>query len=392
MYYIIELVFTCCVILLSHSPVKAKLPGIICVSDLEQADPYNYDCSNLSLNWTLLNNLIDATWSATNLNLASNEFGPIVANLSLNQFKLLNNTLNLSSNSLEEIQSHAFYYMVQLNVQSNETGTLVSFPIVKLDLSKNSFTRLPWNSIKSLSNLKELFLSHNNISSLDMGDLLFNTDSNNLSDDLFSSLTHVYLSSCSLKYVSHDILKYLTNLVMLDLSKNQLKSLDPQIGQVLGYNNDRRIFDEQNRPATQLDLHDNPLECNCSLLWLKKYLLKYGKNDAAQTCITRRAIPLSEQIQPSIVRIETVDLGLEQPPNTIDMKEEQIVFADKEKYESIILLDKNRFFCDLEFIDLVNATVVKKIEKKYIVQLTCVVKVCFFCWVLERNFFSFDYN
>ncbi len=248
MYYIIELVFTCCVILLSHSPVKAKLPGIICVSDLEQADPYNYDCSNLSLNWTLLNNLIDATWSATNLNLASNEFGPIVANLSLNQFKLLNNTLNLSSNSLEEIQSHAFYYMVQLNVQSNETGTLVSFPIVKLDLSKNSFTRLPWNSIKSLSNLKELFLSHNNISSLDMGDLLFNTDSNNLSDDLFSSLTHVYLSSCSLKYVSHDILKYLTNLVMLDLSKNQLKSLDPQIGQVLGYNNYRRIFDEQNRP------------------------------------------------------------------------------------------------------------------------------------------------
>ena len=377
MCFVLKLVLMCYVIQLGMSTVKAKSPGIICNSDLEQADPYNYDCSNLSLNWTMLNNLIEATWSATNLNLASNEFGPIMAHLSLNRFKLLNSTLNLSSNSLEQIQSHAFYYTVQLNVQSNETGTLVFFPIVKLDLSRNSFASLPWNSIKSLSNLKELFLSHNNISSLDMGDLMVKIGGNNLNNELFSSLTHVYLSSCGLKYVSAEILNYLTNLVMLDLSNNHLKSLDSQIGQILDYNNDMRDFNEQIRPATQLDLHDNPLECNCSLLWLKKYLLRYGKNDLEQKCIARRAMTLAEQMQPSIVRIETVDLGLENPPNTIYMKEEQIVIADNENYEPIISLDRNRFVCDLEFIETANTTIVKKVEKKYVVQLTCVVKVRF---------------
>jgi len=173
------------------------------------------------------------------------------------------------------------------------------------------------------------------------------------------------------KYVSAEILKYLTNLLVLDLSNNQLKSMDAQIGQVLGYNNDQRYIDEENRRVTQLDLHNNPLQCNCSLLWLKKYLLKYGKSDNQQMCIaTKQTV---QQPYPSIVKTETIDLSLDQA-STVELNQETMFLAEEEKNETIVWLDESRFVCDLEFIDTANATVVKKVENKYVVQLTCVVK------------------
>lgn len=115
-----------------------------------------YDCSNLGLEWPdLEKSLIEPTRTATSLNLASNNFGSHIANKTFNVFKLLDDTLNLSSNSIASIESHGFFVHPYMNSQDrfNALGIKV------LDLSFNSFQIIPWNAIKSLYNLQKLYFN-----------------------------------------------------------------------------------------------------------------------------------------------------------------------------------------------------------------------------------------
>jgi len=380
MYYNL-LQFTLVYVILNEfvqaKPNNKIQPITTCTAITELDDKKNdlkvsYDCSDQQLNWPGLENIIDSARSATSLNLASNNFDPIVYNKSFNLFKTLSNTLNLSSNSLNEIESHAFYYEVQLT-QSN--GNLAPLQISSLDLSYNYFTYIPWLSVASLPNLQYLYLNQNkNLTSFDMADLVILNDKKEYS--IFAMLTHIYLQSCEIKYVDHKILKYLSNLILLDLSSNNLKNLDAQVGIQLTFNNDMQILSDR---YTSLNLKNNPLQCDCKLLWLKRYLLKYGK-DSEQYCMIRQSVkPINSN--PTVVSVETVYLdGQNNKGQRIDLEseeakeEEQIFYSEKEKQESIIKLNNDLFICDIEFQSEVKKTEVKRIKTNlFRIQLTCVV-------------------
>ena len=141
----------------------------ICQSRGFNSDLGDFNCSNLQLNWSDLHTvLIDPTWSATNLNLAFNNFSSSIANKSFNLFKMLDDTLNLTSNNLNHIESHAFFYSLEA-----EPIDLVPLKITRLDLSHNQFELLPWNSIKLLGTLETVYFSGNSkLKRLDSGDLI----------------------------------------------------------------------------------------------------------------------------------------------------------------------------------------------------------------------------
>lgn len=347
--------FRLIIIVLILSKTNAKPSSIICQAKQpsEYIEATDYDCSGLNVSWQSLQQIIESTFTATSLNLANNNFDPIIRNKSFDRFKLLKTSLNLSSNKFEQIESHAFYYNIQLVNSNNETGSEETSKISILDLSNNKFKLIPWTAVKSLSNLQHLYLSHNSINCLNISKL------KEINSETFSSLTHLYLDSNSMESIDNEILKYLTKLLLLDLSSNKLKTLDPQIGQTLSFNQ-----------HTQLNVSNNELECNCKLLWLKKYLIQHG-NDISQTCIVREPIK-AEYSLPTVVKAESIHL--DKTSEIIEHELDQLVYSENTRNQSIINLTDEEFYCDLEFIEA-NTTRIDHIKDNiYNIQLTCVVK------------------
>jgi len=116
-----------------------------------------YDCSNLGMEWSdLERSLIEPTRTATSLNLAANNLGTTIANKTFNVFKLLDHTLNMSSNKIARVDSHGFFVNPDLNSLSERLDPL---RITALDLSFNSFEIIPWNSVKSLFSLERFYFN-----------------------------------------------------------------------------------------------------------------------------------------------------------------------------------------------------------------------------------------
>ncbi len=122
----------------------------------------SYDCSGKDLDWRgLEESLIEPTRVAETINFSFNKFSPKILNYTFNAFKLLVGTVNLTGNNLEKIESHAFFFDPYTIQSINNKNNLKPLMIKNLDLSKNNFQAIPWNSIKYLENLKELYLNGN---------------------------------------------------------------------------------------------------------------------------------------------------------------------------------------------------------------------------------------
>lgn len=313
-----------------------------------------YDCSNLSLEWSdLENSLIEPTRTATSLNLASNNFDSHIANKTFNVFKLLDQSLNLSSNGIASIESHGFFVHPDLKSQ----GRLKSLGIKVLDLSFNSFQIIPWNAIKSLYDLEKLYFNGNkNIMRLDSGDL---TDVSMVS---FLSLTHIYFNSCSIEYVDSKVLENFKSLKFIDLSFNQLHNVNERVGNVL-----------QSLGGVMLKLNQNSLSCDCDLLWLKKYLLKYDFEDAK--CILKSKI-LTEQERSLTVKAIPVNLASNPYEDEI-INSPRLINASNpfvlESVKSIRRLDDSQFSCDLKFGNPNDWFQINELDNRYEITLTCVV-------------------
>ena len=218
---------------------------IICNSEHDGS----YDCSNKNLNFSGLGHLCEATYSASSLNLANNNLNFSIFDFTFNKFKLIKNILNLSSNNLEKIEKYAFYHDLSL---IDDKNNLMPLNIFILDLSNNHLKHVPWSAFEKVSTLRFLYLNNNAISKIDMND--FNPS------NYFENLTHLYLSSCGLQFIDNNIFVYLTNLILLDVSYNKLKSLDVTIGhRLIANSKNTNIF-------TYINTNNNPLECNCHLL------------------------------------------------------------------------------------------------------------------------------
>lgn len=313
-----------------------------------------YDCSNLLLQWEdLETSLIEPTRTATSLSLASNNFSSIITNKTFNIFKLLDHTLNLSSNRLEKIESHGFFYNPDFR---NPYSQLKTLRIRILDLSHNSFEVIPWNSINLLWTLEKIYFNGNTkLTVLDRGDLAVTL---NMS---FMSLTHLYFSSCSIELVKPDILKEFKSLKFLDLSGNNLRNINQKVGSVL-----------YSLGGVDLRLGQNKLECSCHLLWLKKYLIKFGLNDTR--CLINKPI----NIDSVPILVKQIPVNLVSNPNDMVLNSSMSSMSNLSQASndtaSVINLDDSKFMCEINFREPSKWFQVKDRDDRYEIVLKCLVQ------------------
>ena len=347
----------CVVLLLSVTGMKFDTK--ICPS-LDKI--WKFNCSHQDVKWSNLVKFESNVRASNFLDLSNNLFfsepqGYIIKNLSLNIFKQLNTALNLSSNKFSRIESHAFYYhpviVDDINRIKFEDSELKILELVEIDLSNNSFEIIPWNSVKNLSKLETLRLNQNPINKLDLGDM---TD---LSENYFKNLTSLYLNKSNVEYVNPVVFELLKNLKVLDLSFNKIKYID----------------DFSNKGLISLYLFDNPLICDCRLLWFKNFLLNKNFNladykNSQHTClgnleiINKNFIIESKTLLFSESSIKIEKKIVENSDAPIDSRIEPI---------NIIQIEDKNFFCDLKIDNHIeNLSVVNQKSRK--IRLNCIVK------------------
>jgi hypothetical protein len=191
--------------------------------------------------------------------LANNSFSPIIGDYSFNSIKGLK-SLNLSLNDFESLEDGAFMLH-----SVHEATKPYPLSLIDLDLSKNNFHSMNWNSIQKLSQLQYLWLNNNPLQSLDFLD---NQDGDQISINKSSQsgIIELYVHDCSIDYINPLFLRIFNRLRVLDLHNNKLKHLSYQIPTYTNF-------------MDHLIIHNNPLICDCRIRWLSIFLQKKNKNN-----------------------------------------------------------------------------------------------------------------
>lgn len=166
---------------------------------------------------------------------------------------------------------------------------------IRLDLQDNEITKIGPNDFSSLMNLKALQLMDNQIVTIhnqSFSSLVFlqklrlsRNRIRHLPDNVFQNnlkLTHLDLSENDITVVSDAQLQGPEFLEVLNLDKNHIFCLENNVIsswvslEVLTLNGNRlTTFEEpSNARFRQLDLFNNPWNCDCRLRWMRKWLEK----------------------------------------------------------------------------------------------------------------------
>jgi Leucine-rich repeat (LRR) protein len=124
-----------------------------------------------------------------------------------------------------------------------------------LDLSNNKLMRLDSSLLLNLKRLVKIDFSNNN---LQFSDKNFEFNKN---------LKVINLSNNKLQYLPSRIFYNLNELELIDLSDNHLTSIDSCTFNNIQTNPIKRQF-----APTQLSLTNNPIDCNCDIFYLNRYL------------------------------------------------------------------------------------------------------------------------
>lgn len=183
----------------------------------------------------------------------------VIRDITPEHFKWFKNVRNISltNSRVRSVDDSAFADLKYLEI---------------IDLSHNHLTEIPEGIFDELENLMELNLAGNLIEHLPPG-LLTNTTK-------LSSLT---LHNNRLRLLPPDIFDKLAQLEHLDLSHNELTYILPRtfnfisVIRYIDLNDNllvtlhQDLFDSNNVTLlTKLSVANNPLECNCGMVWLRE--------------------------------------------------------------------------------------------------------------------------
>src|SRR6218665_1959549 len=239
---------------------------------------------DLNLSKNRLFNLLDNRWMfflpvLQRLNLSGN----LIHTLHNSSFEHLSRIrlLDLSSNRILLIQTGAFVGLEDLLRLDLGRNNLIAIPslnlaapnsLAHLDLSDNCVEEIPKGSFWNLSSLETLTL--NKMKCLQIVD--------ELSFVNLVSLTRLEISACRrLAYINRDAFKNIGRLKTLVIHSNAMETVEEGILHSLP-------------SLTELDLHSNPLTCDCAMQWLvrKQNHLPTLLNTRFLTC--RRPIALQD--------------------------------------------------------------------------------------------------
>ena len=196
--------------------------------------------------------------------------GKITAECSNKNLKLIpeginpqTQVLDLSGNNLGNISDFIFQKNALLNVQ-------------KLYLQRSKVTKLGPFSLKGLTNLIELDLSGNLLASIPTAAFLeiYNLRVLSLRNNPIHEVKHfaftgiatviyIDLSECMVSWIGDDAFRGLQKLETLNLANNKLSDLS-----------ESTVISIQH--LYNIQLHNNPWNCDCGLLALKSWLLEYN--------------------------------------------------------------------------------------------------------------------
>ncbi|KAA0191005.1 hypothetical protein HAZT_HAZT007101 [Hyalella azteca] len=206
-------------------------------------------------------------------------------------------TLNLNDNKLDAVQISernlwGLHVLRELSLQNNLLkGSITSKfisgapTITSLDLSRNALTSIATGALSTYGNLQVLDLSHNQIDVIEdnalqhlnkLQELILNHNRvvaiSGWSFAHVPKLTTLRLADNALLAVTEDLVHKLPSLSTLDLGANDITFLQPH-----AFNSTPNL--------QHLSLTDNPLHCDCSLSWLRVWLLR----DAALSLEEKRS-------------------------------------------------------------------------------------------------------
>lgn len=349
------------ILLILISTIQTSISGenLYCDTDPNTVDSevFSFDCSNRHLTWQNLAKLNHHVRGSSTLNLAFNNFNQdsadsAIKNLSFNSFKQLKYKFNLSSNSFKRIDSRAFYFTISITDDVPPDSQLNPLRFTELDLSNNSFEVMPWDSIKNLPNLSILILNKNPLKRLDFGDLTLDKN-----PSYFKSLTHVYINSSEIEYVDPAMINLLENLKLIDLSWNRIRNIE-------------NIFQISRSLTPKLYIDNNPLVCDCNLIWLKTYLHKFSDKTRKNTCFIN-----TRSINENLI-VDSQSIYLNKTHSTQDRNdlkhEKNFKNSINLKQENVENIHEDQFYCDLELIGEIEDLSLHGVEKQT-VKLDCVV-------------------
>ncbi|PSN52255.1 hypothetical protein C0J52_08307 [Blattella germanica] len=206
-------------------------------------------------------------WSLEVLELMFNRIGIIEKEAFIDLSNL--NRLDLDDNAIKSLRGSVFKGLVNLDT---------------LYISDNQFEHLGSDSFLGLQNLSTLYITSNNIQVIESStfqqtpnlEFLFLASNHRLrlpEDDAFiysGSLYYLDLSDCNLTHIPSPTFSGLPYLLTLELSNNKLRNVD------------REALKPMAERLSQINLENNPLECDCHLkstwIWCKDHEVNlFGK-------------------------------------------------------------------------------------------------------------------
>ncbi|OQR78596.1 slit2 protein-like, partial [Tropilaelaps mercedesae] len=167
--------------------------------------------------------------------------------------------LNLAENQISEVGPGAFKKLtglVSLDLTRNNIDVIhpdafreISGTMEWLKLGSNRLDEVPSEALRDMTQLRELDLRGNNISALE----------SNAFAPFGANLKFLYMMHNRIKSLSSDAFSSLPQLEWLYLNHNRLRTLH------------RSVFEKITDTLVILDVHDNPLDCDCSLSWFYQY-------------------------------------------------------------------------------------------------------------------------
>lgn len=245
----------------------------------------------------------------------------MLRNLLLYIFQGLNKLsfIELSDNNINKISPTTFTKLSQLKIlklkgnhlkMSSISQLKITASLEEIDLSSNDLVGpIDLNFFPRLTNLRELFLSHNSLSSIKKGSFenfrnlttlyLDHNQIDVLEDHAFrnlTTLTNLDLSNNRIVAISGASLAHLVNLLDLNLKHNYLRALTADLilplrsiqNLSLDDNEISMVASDALRNSTvlkRLTLTRNPLNCDCSIIefatWLSRTKLSKGDKETA---------------------------------------------------------------------------------------------------------------